>query len=184
MRLSRNDASRMSGTSTTSELHTACPSCQAPVRPETKFCLQCGQPLKDSFGRHTVIRPPARHNHQIPDFAVLGPRLLSAAAGDDISQEERVCAMLLWRERLLLVVHWLMFLGLQLAGLTLALQCYSGFIGDELTKLWMAGTPLLYINTTAMLCIIPIKAARREISRLKNKLAYLRFKVEYEYLFS
>jgi len=83
---------------------------------------------------------------------------------------------------MLLLAHGLLFVGLHITGIIFAVQCYSGYIGDELTKLCMASSPLLVINGSAMLCLMTIKGARREISRLKNRLAYLRFKHEYSHL--
>jgi hypothetical protein len=112
----------------------------------------------------------------------LPPRPVPAADAANVPEEIARCQLLLWRERVLLIIHWLIYLSLNLGGIALAVQCYSGFIGDVLTKLWMAGTPLMFINTSALLCFLPIKGTRREIFRLKNRLAYLRFKQEYNHL--
>jgi hypothetical protein len=103
-------------------------------------------------------------------------------ASADLPKELGMSEFLLWRERVLLLAHGLLFLGLHITGIVFAIQCYSGYIGDELTKLCMACTPLLVVNGSAMLCLLTIKGARREISRLKNRLAYLRFKHEYGHL--
>ncbi|HEY9871314.1 MAG TPA: hypothetical protein V6D08_19300 [Candidatus Obscuribacterales bacterium] len=159
----------------------ACPWCAAAIDEAAKFCGQCGRPAKVSFGRHAPPRAQPRQHHGVPTFA-LPPRPVPYPESANIPQELARCEILLWRERIFLVIHWLVYISLNLGGLALAVQCYSGFIGDVLTKLCMAGTPLMFINTSALLCFLPIKGARREIFRLKNRLAYLRFKHEYDHL--
>jgi hypothetical protein len=47
----------------------------------------------------------------------------------------------------------------------------------------MAFTPLFFINSIALACLSPIKGTKREIARLKEKLTYVKFQVEYQNLF-
>ncbi len=83
------------------------------------------------------------------------------------------------RERLFLVMHCVIFLVCNVVGLYIALSCYYGCNGDEVTKLVMAFTPLTFINFVAMSCLAPIKGTRREIARLKEKKQYVEFQMEY-----
>lgn len=162
----------------------ACPWCAEAMDQEAKFCGGCGRPAKVSFGRHSPTRAQPRQHHGVPTFAALPLRPVPNPESAAILEELARCEILLWRERFFLVAHWLVYILLNLGGLALAVQCYSGFIGDVLTKLCMAGTPLMFVNTSALLCFLPINGARREILRLKNRLAYLRFKHEYNHLWA
>lgn len=90
--------------------------------------------------------------------------------------------ILLARERLFLYMHWLIFLAVNLFGLWMALKCYNEYLGDEMTKIMMGSTPLLYINSCALMCIVPILGTRKEIARLKEKLNYVNFQIEYNHL--
>ncbi len=83
------------------------------------------------------------------------------------------------RERLFLLMHCGIFLVCNLVGFYLALACYYGVHGDEVTKLVMAFTPLTAINAVALACLAPIKGTRREIVRLIEKKQYVQFQMEY-----
>ncbi len=167
----------------TLQAQATCPSCAAPAT-GSKFCSQCGTSMRPGFNRHAPLKPQGRQTHAAPTFATVPPRPVPQPASANLPKELGVSEVLLLRERILLIAHGLLFVGLHVAGICLAIQCFSGYIGDTLTKLCMAGTPLLFINVSAMLCLIPIKGTRQEISRLKNRLAYLRFKHEYGHLLS
>ncbi len=83
------------------------------------------------------------------------------------------------RERMFLLMHCGIFLVCNLVGFYLALACYYGVHGDEVTKLVMALTPLTFINFVALACLAPIKGTRREIGRLIEKKQYVQFQMEY-----
>lgn len=83
------------------------------------------------------------------------------------------------RERLFLIMHCTIFLVTNVIGLYIALSCYYGCHGDEVTKLVMAFTPLTFINFVALSCLAPIKGTKREISRLIEKKQYVQFQMEY-----
>jgi hypothetical protein len=87
------------------------------------------------------------------------------------------------RQKMFLIMHWCIFLGLNTFGLFLAYTAYSGYIGDEFTKSAMGLTPMFFINTIALACLSPIKGTKIEVARLKEKLKYLTFQVEYHTLF-
>ncbi|MDZ4834758.1 MAG: hypothetical protein SGJ27_13355 [Candidatus Melainabacteria bacterium] len=83
------------------------------------------------------------------------------------------------RERIFLVMHCLIFVVTNIVGLYIALSCYYGCHGDEVTKLVMAFTPLTFINFVALSCLSPIKGTRAEIARLIEKKQYVQFQMEY-----
>jgi hypothetical protein len=86
------------------------------------------------------------------------------------------------REKVFLVFHWCVFLGMNFLGLFLAFTAYNQYIGDELTKCVMGFTPIFFINSIALACLAPIKGTKREIERLREKLKYLKYQVEYQTL--
>ena len=83
------------------------------------------------------------------------------------------------RERIFLIMHCTIFLVTNVIGLYIALSCYYGCHGDEVTKLVMAFTPLTFINFVALSCLAPIKGTKREIARLIEKKQYVQFQMEY-----
>jgi len=95
-----------------------------------------------------------------------------------VSEMESLNASII-RERLFLLMHCAIFLVCNIIGLYIALACYYGVHGDEVTKLVMAFTPLTFINFVALSCLAPIKGTRREIARLLEKRQYVQFQMEY-----
>lgn len=90
--------------------------------------------------------------------------------------------MQLARERIFLLMHWGLFIGTNLLGCWLAMKCYNEFIGDEMSKIMVASTPFLFINSLAMLFIVVIRGTRKEISRLKERISYVKFKIDFGHL--
>jgi len=90
--------------------------------------------------------------------------------------------ILLMRERLFLYTHWILFIFFNVLGSWLSWKCYGEFIGDEVSKITIALTPFLFINSIALMFIVPIRGTRREISRLKERLSYVRFKIDFGHL--
>ena len=89
---------------------------------------------------------------------------------------------MLARERFFLIMHAALFLATNLIGFFLALKCYLEFIGDPMSKLVMATTPLVFINALSLMFLVPISGTRKQIARLKEELAYIRFQMEYGHL--
>ena len=46
----------------------------------------------------------------------------------------------------------------------------------------MAGTPLMFINIPVLMSLVPINGTRKEIAKLKEKLSYVRFQIEFNHL--
>lgn len=101
----------------------------------------------------------------------------------ELKEELAKLIVLLARERMFLYMHCGIFLCANLFGFYVAMRCYNGFIGDEMSKLMMAMTPLLFINAVALAGLSPIKGTKREIARLKEKLTYVKFQIEYRNVF-
>lgn len=154
-----------------------CVLCSADVEASAKYCGSCG-----AEQRGQAAGGPAAPPLSIPTFAPVAPPQALSAAMDELNEEQDKLIILLVRERLFLYMHWLIFLATNLFGVWLALKCYHEYVADEMTRLMMASTPLLYINCTALICLVPIKGTRREIARLKERLNFLRFQMEYNHL--
>lgn len=90
--------------------------------------------------------------------------------------------VLLARERLFLLFHFAVFACVNIVGFVLALKCYNEFIGDEMSKIMVACTPFWVFNVVALTCLIPIKGTKRQIARLKEQIAHMRFKLDFGHL--
>ena len=158
-----------------------CAVCESAVESGAKYCGNCGavanQPDVQTNNRSAVELPkPA-----VPNFVPVAPRPVPAAVAH-LNEEESKLTVLLVRERLFLYMHWLIFLSANIFGLWLTLKCYHEYMADEMTRIMMACTPLMYINLLALVCLVPIKGTRRSIAGLKEKLNYVKFQREYNHL--
>jgi len=89
----------------------------------------------------------------------------------------------LLREQLFLIFHWCIFLISNLIGFAFSMKCYFQFHGDEVSKIMMALTPLTFINLVAFACLSPIKGTRAEIARIKERIKFVKIKIEYRNIF-
>lgn len=151
---------------------TQCLTCGTELEPAAKFCGHCGA-LTPAQAPPSTFTPPT--------FAQVTPTQ-PPAISEELKSEAAKLLMQLARERILLLFHFTLFVGTNILGCYLALKCYNEFIGDELTKIMIASTPFLYINSLSLLCIILIKGTRKEIARLKERISYVRFKIEFGHL--
>ena len=126
----------------------------------------------------TVPLPPTGG---APTFAQINGGSAGSVSPKLMSELESLNASLI-RERFFLVMHCIIFLVCNLIGFYLAMACYYGMHGDEVTKFIMALTPLTFINFVALSCLAPIKGTRREIARLLEKKQYVQFQMEYSNL--
>lgn len=142
--------------------------------------LQLYPPFKERVGYDTVVErvPNPLPGEPLPSFAYRS----SSKTGEipqHLREELNRTVLLLVRERLFLYMHCLIFLTLHVFGLVLTVKAYTEYVGDELTKTAIAITPLLFINSVGLVCLAPIKGTKKEIARLKERLNYLRFQIEY-----
>ena len=169
---------------------TSCSNCSDHLEPLAKFCGSCGFIVApNSFNinefpeQHARLisleESMARAPQSVPSFAL--PKQANPKAAELNSEASKVM-VLLARERIFLYIHILTFLAINLFGCWVAWKCYVDFIGDEMSKMMIASTPFLFINSLALLCIVPIKGTRTEIARLKERLSYTKFNIEFGHL--
>ncbi|MBY0359993.1 MAG: zinc ribbon domain-containing protein [Candidatus Obscuribacterales bacterium] len=182
----------MSYSSTTMPMVTGifgCSNCSDILEPEAKFCGGCG----------FIVAPTTFNINQYPEYQETlsessGPPPVSlpgfATAGIPVDnqrnkqliEEANKLMVLLARERLFLYMHWLFFIAVNLFGIWVAWKSYFDFVGDEMSKMMVASTPFLFINSMALMSLVPIKGTRSEIARLNERLSYVRFNIEFGHL--
>lgn len=150
---------------------------------EMLHCLNCG--FANEAGAHFCggCGAGVRQDAPVlpPSFARV-QQLQAPDVNEELQGEAAKLLMQLARERVLLLCHWLLFIGMNIAGVFMAVKCYNEFIADEMSKIMVASTPFLFINSLALLCIVLIKGTRAEIARLKERISYVRFKLEFGHL--
>jgi len=124
----------------------------------------------------TVAPPQTDSNpHPTPNFAHINqveiPKELLQELGDLLT--------LLVRERVFLIFHCTAFVALTCIGVYLSFKVYNGFIGDEVTRVILSLTPLLFVNCITLGIIAPIMGTKREIQKLKYRLLLVRHRIEY-----
>lgn len=163
-----------------------CFTCNEELLPKARFCGECGQsttPRKnDAF-----VNPNLGSNYlndqraQVvgtPKFARISPQM-KRAIPPQLKQEYCKVSCLLARERAFLILHYSVFLIASLFGLWCAFKAYNDLNADEMTRAVVAFIPLICINTVAFACLVPIKGTKREVSRMKERLTYLHYQIEY-----
>ncbi len=170
--------------------YAVCPQCSQVNEAHAKFCGSCGlasQPVPQFQPRPTVDAGAIT----IPNFGGTGPLTVPNFAtvttappkkSNALHDEMNTLTLTLMREQMLLALHWFTFFAGNLVGLWLAMKCYNEFLGDEVTRVVIATTPLLFINSCAFLCIVTINGTNKEIARLKERISYIKFKLEYGHL--
>ncbi len=159
----------------------SCSICTSPNELWAKFCGQCGTLLKSKSSplSQPVLAPVTIA--RVPSFASL-PASHLMPVDPKLKAEAIKIMVLLARGRLFLYMHWFLFLVISLIGFWVAHLCWTQYLGDCMSKLMMACTPLIFINLLALMFIVPICATRKEIARLKERLSYAYFKMEYQHL--
>jgi len=56
---------------------------------------------------------------------------------------------------------------------------YQEFAGDEASKILVSLPPLFFLNLSAFFCLPLIKTTRFQITRLKEQLTYIHYRIEY-----
>ncbi len=179
----------------------SCVHCASPVPVFARFCGECGAP-----GHHTHVQAPATGGFQFaraqsqafkvndpqtgpvtgpitggaraPGFAAVSNKIRQIRP--EIREELGKMIVLLARERLFLYMHCLIFLAINFFGFWLSIKAHNEYNADELTKTVIALTPLMFINCMGLVCLAPIKGTKQEISRLKERISYLKAQIEYQ----
>lgn len=171
----------------------SCSNCNDYIEPQAKFCGSCGFIVApNSFNIYEFPEQHARlisleqsqaaTPKEVPSFALPKTAKKDSPKVVELTEEVSKIMVLLARERIFLYIHILTFLAINLFGCWVAWKCYADFIGDEMSKMMIASTPFLFINSLALLVIVPIKGTRAEISRLKERLSCVRFNMEFGHL--
>lgn len=164
-----------------------CTECNEEILPQSKFCGECGTQTDSIKFSNAFTNPNLGSNYLneqrakvvgVPNFAQISPQMKKAIP-PQMKQEYCKLSCLIARERAFLLIHYLVFLFCNLFGLWCACKAYNGLVADEFTRLVVAFIPIFCINLFAFSCIVPINGTKREISRLKERLTYLHYQMEY-----
>lgn len=172
----------------------ACKKCSWHMEPAAKFCGNCGTACESLLDFNRTLSKAIIESSNLENKTAVSKQAVKSAPAfarnkfqrrelpPEVKDEMTSILTLLLRERLFLIMHYLIFLVTNLIGFAIALKCYMEFNGDEISKLMIASTPLLFINLCALMSLVPIKGTKREIARLKERLTYLKLRIEYENL--
>jgi hypothetical protein len=139
-----------------------------------KFCGNCGS---RTFSRHVAPGPVNAHPPDtVPGFA---HAKTSHDIPEELQKELAELFVLLARERLFLYFQCLVFLAINAFGLWLSFKVHAGYNGDEVTNFVMSLTPTMFINSIGLVVLSPIFGTKREIAKLKQRLLFVRHRIEY-----
>jgi hypothetical protein len=150
----------------------SCRSCFQPHQVEAKFCGNCGNATANA---QAAMPETDAQPHQAPKFAHIN----HSEIPKELLQELGDLLVVLIRERLFLYFHCTAFVVLTVAGIWLSFKVYNGFIGDEVTRVILSLTPMLFVNCISFGIIAPIMGTKREIQKLKYRLLLVRHRIEY-----
>jgi hypothetical protein len=164
-----------------------CANCNDELIPSAKFCGECGSSSTIAKLSNAFTNPNLGSNYlnnqraQVvgtPNFAQISPQMRKAIP-PQLKQEYCKVNTLLARERAFLVIHYALFICTNLFGFWCAYKAYTGMNADEMTRGVMAFIPIICINAFAFACFVSIKGTKGEMSRLKERLTYLHYQIEY-----
>jgi hypothetical protein len=167
-----------------------CTNCKDCLEHDAKFCGNCGFIIVpasfniNQYPQHAaalIDQATFQVPDSVPNFARMGAPAENPR-NKELSNEASKIMVLLARERIFLYMHWIGFIAINIFGCWIAWKCYTDFIGDEMSKTMIASTPFLFINSVALLFLVPIKGTRSEIARLKERLSCVRFNIEFGHL--
>jgi len=173
----------------------SCMHCSGVFDSGSKFCGNCGAPSLHSRHGHGDFDPVISKraiqasnainervvqstNKQTPSFAK--NKRQSRVIPPEMRAEMSSLMAAELRERIFLFGHYAVFVVTSLIGLVIAFKCYVEFAGDELSKMMMASTPLMFINLVALCALVPIKCTKKEIARIKERMTYLKLAMEFD----
>jgi hypothetical protein len=153
-----------------------CRACLHPHRAGAKFCGNCGNA---TAANPNITLPQADVAPlETPSFA----HIAQTEIPKELLQELGDLLVLLIRERIFLYVHCTLFVVFTSIGIYTSLKVYDHFLGDEVTRVIISLTPILFINCISLGFIAPIMGTKREIQKLKYRLLLVRHRIEYRAL--
>jgi hypothetical protein len=160
-----------------------CTKCQGAVEAQAKFCGHCGytNSAQDQFDSRVAGLALAQPLPTVPEFAFLKPQPHSLK-DDQLHAELGKLEFFLKREYFFLAMHWSIFVIVSLIGLGLGWQCFNGFNGDLLEKFLVSLTPVMWINISALASLVYVKRTHKEMARLRERLTYVKFKIDYKHV--
>jgi hypothetical protein len=157
-----------------------CVACPKQVSRHATSCDSCGRPQL-RFVEPLKTDAAALHLKHVPKFAMVAPKY-NGVEGQNLTAEYKKLVILMARERVSIVLHWLVFALISLVGLIIAAKIYFEFMGDPATRLVAASGPLLWINIGAFVSISFVNKTKKEMEALREKISYVRFKIDNPYL--
>lgn len=165
-----------------------CIHCHAVQDAGSRYCGECGvrtgaSPAGDCAVATAPVSPLLKKqskSERTPTFAKVSSPASKLLA--ELRSQHGDLVIELLRERIFLLFYWSLFLIINLFGFWVAMRCYREFIGDEVSKLMISMTPLMFINTIGLVCLASIKGTKQNIARLKEKLNYVKFQIEFGHL--
>lgn len=155
-----------------------CVACPKQISRNATVCDSCGRPqLRSVPNNQPEPSAPVLHLKHVPKFAMVAPKYMGVE-GQNLQAEYKKLVILMARERISIVLHWVVFALITLAGLAIAAKIYFEFMGDPTTRLVAASGPLLWINIGALVCISFVNKTKKEIEGLSEKISYVRFKID------
>lgn len=156
-----------------------CVACPKQLSRNATVCDSCGRPqlrsVPPSAPENTETARP--HLSHVPKFAMVAPKY-TGVEGQNLQAEYKKLVILMARERISIILHWLVFALITLVGLVIAAKIYFEFMGDPTTRLVAASGPLLWINIGAFVCISFVNKTKKEMESLSEKISYVRFKID------
>jgi DNA-directed RNA polymerase subunit RPC12/RpoP len=151
----------------------ACSNCSHQLLAKAKYCGECGKTVSVKKLESTEVK-----RQSAPSFAEVHTHQVTEAPQELRDELDKLFAFLT-RERFFLCFHYLVFVSMSMFGFCLSLKTYTEFNADEVSKMVIAAVPFAVINLLALLCFSPIRGTKIEIARLKERITYVRYKIEY-----
>jgi hypothetical protein len=154
-----------------------CRHCQQVLSRQARFCSNCGSSVQVPEQAH--FSP--EHLPKIPQFAQRGK-------GHEVPTEQREklaeLLVLLARERLLLYLQVASFIAINALGFWWAFKIYQVFAvrTDHAASLSCGLTPVLLVNSVALVMLAPMTGTRKEIARLKQGILFIRHQIDYQHI--
>jgi hypothetical protein len=90
--------------------------------------------------------------------------------------------VILLREKVFFVLHWILFALIEGFGLYMGLTCSQGLQADGTTRFIMSIIPMFYINLIGLVCLVPINGTKQQIHDVEERVNFLKFQMNNQFL--